>query len=182
MKNITINKKEIDKFSKLASEWWNPNGKFKPLHKFNLIRMKYILRIIKRESRDMLSKDKPLENLNILDYDYYFKIVDQALKQDIASSLLTFNEIIQKGFNEHNFINGLATHLRNVLINKNPQTIELLEVSDTIKKKYIIQSKNCDHNFILQALEICNECDVKFKSSKVLLNLICGNNQLTILA
>jgi len=107
-----------------------------------------------------------IENLNILDYDYYFKAVDQALKQDIPSSLLTFNEILQKGFDGHNFINGLAEHLRNVLVCKNPQTVELLEVGDTIKTKYVEQSQNCNQDFILRALEICNECDVQYKSSR----------------
>ena len=107
-----------------------------------------------------------LENLNILDYDYYFKVVDQALKQDIPSTLLTFNEILKKGFDGHNFMNGLAEHLRNVLVCKNPQTIELLEVGDTIKKKYLEQSQNCHQDFILAGLEICNECDVNYKSSR----------------
>ena len=107
-----------------------------------------------------------IENLNILDYDYYFTAVDQALKQDIPSSLITFNEILQKGFDGHNFINGLAEHLRNVLVCKNPKTLELLEVGDTIKTKYLEQSQNCDQDFILGALEICNECDVQYKSSR----------------
>ena len=107
-----------------------------------------------------------IENLNILDYDYYFKTVDQALKQDIPSSLLTFNEILQKGFDGHNFINGLAEHLRNVLVCKNPKTVKLMEVGDTIKTKYIEQSQNCDQDFILGALEICNECDVQYKTSR----------------
>jgi len=107
-----------------------------------------------------------IENLNILDYDYYFTAVDQALKQDIPASLITFNEILQKGFDGHNFINGLAEHLRNVLVCKNPQTVELLEVGDTIKTKYVEQSQNCDQDFILGALEICNECDVQYKSSR----------------
>ena len=107
-----------------------------------------------------------IENLNILDYDYYFTLVDQALKQDIPSSLITFNEILQKGFDGHNFINGLAEHLRNLLVCKNPQTVELLEVGDTIKTKYVEQSQNCDQDFILGALEICNECDVEYKSSR----------------
>lgn len=107
-----------------------------------------------------------IENLNILDYDYYFKAVDQALKQDIPSSLLTFNEILQKGFDGHNFINGLAEHLRNVLVCKNPQTVELMEVGDNIKTKYVEQSQNCDQDFILGALEICNDCDVQYKTSR----------------
>ena len=107
-----------------------------------------------------------IENLNILDYDYYFRAVDHALKQDIPSSLITFNEILQKGFDGHNFINGLAEHLRNLLVCKNTQTVELLEVGHTIKTKYVEQSQNCDQNFILGALEICNECDVQYKSSR----------------
>jgi len=107
-----------------------------------------------------------LENLNILDYDYYFKIVDQALKQDIPSSLLTFDEILKKGFDGHNFMNGLAEHLRNVMVCKNPQTVELLEVGATIKTKYLEQSQTCHQDFILAALEICNECDVNYKSSR----------------
>lgn len=107
-----------------------------------------------------------IENLNILDYDYYFKAVDQALKQDIPSSLLTFNEILQKGFDGHNFINGLAEHLRNLLVCKNPQTVELMEVGDTIKRKYVEQSQICHLDFILGALEICNECDVQYKTSR----------------
>jgi len=107
-----------------------------------------------------------IENLNILDYDYYFTAVDHALKQDIPSSLITFNEILQKGFDGHNFINGLAEHLRNVLVCKNPQTVELLEVGDNIKTKYVEQSQNCHQDFILGALEICNECDVQYKSSR----------------
>ena len=107
-----------------------------------------------------------IENLNILDYDYYFKVVNQALEQDIPSSLLTFNEILQKGFDGHNFINGLAEHLRNLLVCKNPKTIELLEVGNTIKTKYLEQSQNCNQDFILGALEICNECDIHYKSSR----------------
>ena len=107
-----------------------------------------------------------IENLNILDYDYYFKVVDHALKQDIPSSLLTFNEILQKGFDGHNFINGLAEHLRNVLVCKNTKTVELLEVGDTIKTKYLEQSQTCNQDFILGALEICNECDIQYKSSR----------------
>ena len=107
-----------------------------------------------------------IENLNILDYDYYFKVVDQALKQDIPSSLLTFNEILQKGFDGHNFINGLAEHLRNVLVCKNPQTVELLEVGSTIKSKYVEQAQTCNQDFILGALEICNDCDVHYKASR----------------
>lgn len=107
-----------------------------------------------------------IENLNILDYDYYFKAIDLALKNDIPSSLVLFNEILQKGFDGHNFINGLAEHLRNVLVCKNPQTVELLEVGSTIKERYIAQSQNAGQEFIMGALEICNQCDVQYKASR----------------
>ena len=117
-------------------------------------------------NQEKITYKDTIENLNILDYDYYFKSIDLALKQDIPSSLITFNEILQKGFDGHNFINGLAEHLRNVLVCKNPQTVQLIEVGDTVKGKYVEQAQSCPQDFILRALEICNNCDVQYKSSR----------------
>lgn len=107
-----------------------------------------------------------IENLNILDHDYYFKSIDLALNEDIPKSLLLFNEVIQKGFDGHNFINGLAQHLRNLLVCKNPQTIDLLEVGSTTKQKYLAQAQSADHTFIMEGLTICNQCDVQYKLSR----------------
>jgi DNA polymerase-3 subunit gamma/tau len=107
-----------------------------------------------------------LENLNILDYDYYFRCTDFLLKGEIPGVLLLFNEILSKGFDGHLFINGLASHLRNLLVCKDPQTVSLLEVSTSIKEKYQQQSQECPLNFLLQGLEICKQCDVQYRASK----------------
>jgi DNA polymerase-3 subunit gamma/tau len=107
-----------------------------------------------------------IDNLNILDYDYYFKLVDYLTSGDVSQSLLLFNEILNNGFDGNNFINGLASHLRNLLVGKDSQTINLLEVSENIKQKYLIQSKQTDLGFILTALNLANQCDLVYKNSK----------------
>ncbi len=107
-----------------------------------------------------------IDNLNILDYDYYFKLVDYLASGDVSQSLLLFNEILNNGFDGNNFINGLASHLRNLLVGKDSQTIELLEVSENIKQKYLAQSKQADLGFILTALNLANQCDLIYKNSK----------------
>ena len=117
-------------------------------------------------NRDKITYKETIENLNILDYDYYFKVLDFALKSDIPSALLLFNEILHNGFDGHDFINGLAAHLRNVLVCNDPKTIDLLEVGENIKEKYRDQSKNFPPELIFPSLEICNECDVQYKSNR----------------
>ncbi|RYE58566.1 MAG: DNA polymerase III subunit gamma/tau, partial [Sphingobacteriales bacterium] len=107
-----------------------------------------------------------IDNLNILDYDYYFKLVDHLTGGDVSQSLLLFNEILNNGFDGNNFINGLASHLRNLLVGKDAQTIQLLEVSDNIKQKYLAQSTQTDIGFILTALNLANQCDLIYKNSK----------------
>ncbi len=107
-----------------------------------------------------------IDNLNILDYDYYFKLVDYLTSGDVSQSLLLFNEILNNGFDGNNFINGLASHIRNLLVGKDAQTIQLLEVSDNIKQKYLAQSKQTDLGFMLTALNLANQCDLIYKNSK----------------
>lgn len=107
-----------------------------------------------------------IDNLNILDYDYYFKLVDYLTNGDVSLSLLLFNEILNNGFDGNNFINGLASHLRNLLVGKDAQTIQLLEVSENIKQKYLTQSKQTELGFILTALNLANQCDLVYKNSK----------------
>ncbi len=107
-----------------------------------------------------------IENLNILDYDYYFKLTDYITNGDVSNVLLLFNEILNNGFDGNNFINGLAEHFRNVLVGKDNQTIKLLEVSETIKKQYVLQSNSTDIGFILTALNLANQCDLNYKNSK----------------
>ena len=106
-----------------------------------------------------------IEHLNILDYDYYFKVTDALLKNDINILLNLFNEILDNGFDGHHFINGLAEHLRDILVSKDESTLKLLEKGDALQQRYLEQSKTCELNFLIPALNLCNECDVQYKTS-----------------
>ncbi|HKG07852.1 MAG TPA: DNA polymerase III subunit gamma/tau, partial [Pedobacter sp.] len=107
-----------------------------------------------------------IENLNILDYDYYFKLTQYLTTSNISDTLLLFDEILNNGFDGNNFINGLSGHLRNLLVAKDPQTTRLLEVSENIRQKYINQSQQTQVSFILTALNLANQCDLNYKNSK----------------
>jgi len=113
-----------------------------------------------------LTYQSVIDNLNILDYDYYFRIVDSAQKEDIPNSLLLLNEIIEKGFDPHNFIVGLSDHYRNLLVCKDIRTAKLLEVGETVEQRYIDQSKLIDGNQLLRALAVLCKSDVEYKSAK----------------
>jgi DNA polymerase-3 subunit gamma/tau len=104
-------------------------------------------------------------NLNVLDYDYYFKLVNQFLKNDVPDVLLTFNEILNNGFDGHHFITGLSNHLRDLLVCKNAETVQLLEVGGEIKERYRVQAQSTESSFLLEALQISNECDMQYKQS-----------------
>lgn len=107
-----------------------------------------------------------IDNLNILDYDYYFKITDFLLTQNTPSALLLFDEILNNGFDGNHFITGLASHLRNVLVCKDASTVQLLEVSENIKQKYLEQAQKSPSSFLLSALNISNQCDLNYRISK----------------
>ena len=107
-----------------------------------------------------------IENLNVLDYEYYFKSIDAAIIGDVSSVLLTFNEVLENGFDGHNFISGLNSHMRDLLVSKDESTLRLLEATPAIKKRYFQQTANCPVDFLLRALEIGNNCDLTYKSSK----------------
>lgn len=113
-----------------------------------------------------LSYSSVIENLNILDYDFYFKITESVLTSNIPDTLLIFHEILSKGFDGHHFIVGLASHFRDLLVCKNPETIRLLEVGENIKARYAEQSIKCEHDFLLTSLKILNEGDFRYKNSK----------------
>ena len=106
-----------------------------------------------------------IEHLNILDYDYYFKVTEALLKNDINSLLNLFNEILNNGFDGHHFIVALAEHLRDILVSKDESTIQLLEKGDELKQRYLKQSKVCELSFLISALDLCNECDLQYKTS-----------------
>jgi len=106
-----------------------------------------------------------IQNLNVLDYDYYFKITDSIFNGDISNTLLIINEIIDNGFDGQYFIIGLGEHFRNLLVCKDPETIKLLEAGAAIKAKYSEQSSNCQADCLIKALEMNNECDIYYKGS-----------------
>jgi DNA polymerase-3 subunit gamma/tau len=117
-------------------------------------------------SGNKLTRKAVTENLNVLDYDEYFITTDLLLQNKIPEVLIHFNTILSKGFEGHHFINGLASHFRDLLVAKDKITLELLEVGDNAKKKYLEQSQKCELRFLLQAIDLANECDLKYKGSK----------------
>ena len=108
---------------------------------------------------------KVIEDLNVLDYDYYFKIVDQMLGKNIPAVMLTLNEILSKGFAANHFISGFASHLRDLLVSRDAQTLPLLEVSETVRTRYSEQAAKCRPQFLYRALRICNDCDLNYRTS-----------------
>lgn len=113
-----------------------------------------------------ISYQSVVKNLHILDHDYYFKITQALLEQDTPLTLLYFDEILRKGFDGHIFIAGLAAHLRNVMMCKDPSTVKLLETSEKIKKRFAEQAQVASASFLLSSLNLANECDLHYKSSK----------------
>ncbi|MBL1409875.1 DNA polymerase III subunit gamma/tau [Sphingobacterium faecale] len=107
-----------------------------------------------------------IENLNILDYDYYFNLVEALKKEDAAESLLILDNVLNRGFDGGHFIAGLSGHLRNLLITKEPKTLKLLEVSENVKKRYLEQSSSLSSGLLLSALNIANQCEISYKTSK----------------
>ena len=109
---------------------------------------------------------KVIEDLNILDYDYYFNLTDSLLKGDIPAAMLTFNEILRKGFEGNHFIGGLAAHFRDLLVSRDESTLPLLDVADNVRQRYSEQAKRCKPQFLYRALKLCNDCDVNYRVSR----------------
>ncbi|MGE4586423.1 MAG: DNA polymerase III subunit gamma/tau [Mangrovibacterium sp.] len=107
-----------------------------------------------------------IANLNVLDYDYYFRLVELFLKQDVPGVLMLFNEVLDHGFDGHHFISGLSSHLRDLLVCRDQITVQLLEVGGEIRGKYKTQAASCPEALLLEALEIGNECDLQYKTSQ----------------
>ncbi len=107
-----------------------------------------------------------IANLNVLDYDYYFRLIDALQKNDVPGALMLFNDVLDHGFDGHHFITGLSSHLRDLLVCKDPITVQLLEVGGEIKEKYKQQAVSCDQEFVFEALKISNECDLQYKISQ----------------
>jgi DNA polymerase III subunit gamma/tau len=113
-----------------------------------------------------ISYQNVIDNLNVLDYDYYFRITEAILNGNTASALIIFDEVLDKGFDSHNFINGLSGHLRDLLVCRDEITLELLEVGAGIREKYKEQAKVCSPGFLINCLSLTNQCDLSFRSSK----------------
>lgn len=113
-----------------------------------------------------LTYKQVVENLNVLDYDYYFKITDAFAGNNLAEIMLTFDDILKKGFDGHNFLIGLGEHLRNLLVSKDPQTISLLEISENLRQRYAQQAQQCSLTFLLKSLALISKTDVSYKSAK----------------
>ncbi len=107
-----------------------------------------------------------IENLNILDYDYYFRITDDVLAGHTAQVLLAFDEVLANGFDGHHFLSGLASHFRDLLVCKDEATLRLLEVSPNVREKYKLQARRCSAEWLLQQLDNCNQSDLQYKSAK----------------
>jgi len=122
-------------------------------------------RLVTFSGNNLTYKDA-IENLNILDHDYYFKATDLILEGNIAASMLLFNEVLENGFNGHEFVNGLACHFRNLLMCQDASTVKLLEVSERVQQRFLDQAAQCTPLNLLKALRYANECDVQYKSSK----------------
>ena len=106
-----------------------------------------------------------INNLNVLDYEYYFRITDYILAKDTNSILLLLNEVVEKGFDIQHFIQGFASHLRNLLLGRDPRVIDLMEVSQQVKMRYADQAQRCSQYFILKSIDLANQCDLNFRNS-----------------
>ena len=107
-----------------------------------------------------------IDNLNILDYDYFFRLTDAIIQEDSASALLVFDEILAHGFDGSHFIGGLGSHFRDLLVAKEPATLKLLDTSDTIRQRYLQQAQAVSPGLLLSALNIANHCEVNYRTSK----------------
>jgi len=113
-----------------------------------------------------LTRQAVTENLNVLDYETYFTSTDLILEHNIPDLLLQFNSILAKGFDGHHYIAGLASHFRDLMVCKNEATVTLLEVGEHTKAKYLAQSQKASNSFLLEGIQLANDCDLKYKTSK----------------
>ncbi len=122
--------------------------------------------VVTFSSDNSITYKDTIKNLHILDYDYYFKVTDSLQNENVQEALLILDEILKAGFDGHNFIVGLGSHLRDLLVSKDAATVQLLEVSDSVKERYLSQAGSIDISFLLSALTISNSCDQGYKGSK----------------
>ena len=107
-----------------------------------------------------------IENLNVLDYEYYFRLVDNFLANQATEAMILLDEVLRKGFDAHSFMTGLASHFRDLLVSKDPVTLPLLEVGASIRERYQQQAQKCEQKFLYRAMKLCNDCDLNYRASK----------------
>ena len=107
-----------------------------------------------------------IENLNVLDYEYYFRLTDHFLENKVPECMMLLNSILQKGFDAHHFMTGLSSHFRDLLVSKDAVTLPLLEVGASIRDRYCQQAQKCDAKFLFRAMKLCNDCDLNYRASK----------------
>ena len=107
-----------------------------------------------------------IENLNVLDYEYYFRLTDHFLENKVCDALLLLNDVLNKGFDGSHFITGLSSHFRDLLVSKDPATLPLLEVGASIRQRYREQAQKCPLPFLYRAMKLCNDCDLNYRASK----------------
>lgn len=117
-------------------------------------------------SGHQLSYRAVVQNLHVLDYEYYFRLTDYCLRQDLSQTLLLLDEVVQNGFDLHQFVIGAAEHLRGLLVCKDPQTVQLLEVSEGLRQRYADQAKQSPLSFLVTGLNLLSQCDRDFKAAK----------------
>lgn len=113
-----------------------------------------------------LRYSKVIESLNVLDYEYYFKLTDHILNADTSKSLLLFNDVLSRGFEGNIFIEGLASHMRDLLVNGDPATAPLFEGSDELRKRYVSQAAKCTPKMLFRAIKLCNNCELNYRTSR----------------
>ena len=113
-----------------------------------------------------ISYEQAIEVLNVLDTDYYFRLVNAALMGNVSEALLLLNEVLVKGFDAGHFVTGFAQHLRDVLVSKDVATVKLLETSDAIRQHYQEQAQRCAAKWLYNALDIMNTCDINYRTAK----------------
>ena len=113
-----------------------------------------------------ISYKSVIENLNVLDYEYYFRLTDHFLANQVGNALLLLNDVLNKGFDASHFVTGLSSHFRDLLVSKDPATLALLEVGASIRERYQAQAQKCPLPFLYRAMKLCNDCDLNYRASK----------------
>lgn len=113
-----------------------------------------------------ISYQSVIENLNVLDYEYYFRLTEHFLANQVSDALLLLNDVLNKGFDANHFITGLSSHFRDLLVSKDPATLPLLEVGASIRERYQAQAQKCPLPFLYRAMKLCNDCDLNYRASK----------------